>query len=601
MRLKTLPFLASLCAIHASATVSFSQDEENAPQEIEELPAFEATAQQNPVDLGMPTVSERLDEEDFKKINFINPEDALKYSPNINVRKRFIGDQNGVLSIRGNSVFQNARTLVFADGVNLTDLLFNRWNGSPKWQMISPDEVQSVEIYYGPYSAQFSGNSMNGVVNYFTKMPIEKESVVRASYFSQKYKAYGTDVQFNGYKGFASFESFRKFSYYGFYQRWRMKPQSFVRKLSQGRRTAPRPWLPGLPGLGSEKPRQGRSWGIWFQRDRKIYLNSRAYDFSEEVRGQFTLGYWDTSNDTNRVENYLRDGAATTIWNGTSDTTAYVNTQSRDWKVGQRDRQNLLFGSTLEGTMDDWNFQTYFTYYGILKDKTLTSDENPSDPAFDGSGRVKDFGDTGWFSYDFKIGQDEFAGNERLNAFAGLHYSAYEYEVDEFSSTDYANGLMDGARRNGDGGKTATPAIYAQADYQLADEWTLTLGARAEYWRASEGRTIAMARPSTMPSGMRRTFPQSSPCPTIPVRSGRRGFPWPKPSATLWSASCSWGIPIHGAPSSTTQPSSQPRCLQKHSFSNVPWRMARCVWLSFTTMKRIRFSAKEPIRWGGAP
>ena len=48
----------------------------------------------------MPTVSERLDEEDFKKINFINPEDALKYSPNINVRKRFIGDQNGVLSIR---------------------------------------------------------------------------------------------------------------------------------------------------------------------------------------------------------------------------------------------------------------------------------------------------------------------------------------------------------------------------------------------------------------------------------------------------------------------------------------------------------------------
>ena len=44
------------------------------------------------------------------------------YSLNINVRKRFIGDQNGVLSIRGNSVFQNARTLVFADGVNLTDL-----------------------------------------------------------------------------------------------------------------------------------------------------------------------------------------------------------------------------------------------------------------------------------------------------------------------------------------------------------------------------------------------------------------------------------------------------------------------------------------------
>ena len=125
------------------------------------------------------------------------------------------------------------------------------------------------------------------------------------------------------------------------------------------------------------------------------------------------------------MENYLRDVLGTTIWNGNARYDGLtVNTQSRDWKVlSQRDRQNLLFGSTLEGTMDDWNFQTYFTYYGILKDKTLTSDENPSDPAFDGSGRVKDFGDTGWFSYDFKIGQDEFAGNERLNAFAGLHYS----------------------------------------------------------------------------------------------------------------------------------------------------------------------------------
>ena len=80
-------------------------------------------------------------------------------------------------------MFQNARTLVFADGVNLTDLLFNRWNGSPKWQMISPDEVHSVEVYYGPYSAQYSGNSMNGVVNYFTKLPNEKTNVIRASYF----------------------------------------------------------------------------------------------------------------------------------------------------------------------------------------------------------------------------------------------------------------------------------------------------------------------------------------------------------------------------------------------------------------------------------
>ena len=69
----------------------YSQQDDNASN-VQELPAFEATAQQNPVEFGMPTVSVKLDEIDFQKINFINPEDALQYSPNINVRKRFIGD-----------------------------------------------------------------------------------------------------------------------------------------------------------------------------------------------------------------------------------------------------------------------------------------------------------------------------------------------------------------------------------------------------------------------------------------------------------------------------------------------------------------------------
>ena len=58
----------------------YSQQDDNASN-VQELPAFEATAQQNPVEFGMPTVSVKLDEIDFQKINFINPEDALKYSP----------------------------------------------------------------------------------------------------------------------------------------------------------------------------------------------------------------------------------------------------------------------------------------------------------------------------------------------------------------------------------------------------------------------------------------------------------------------------------------------------------------------------------------
>lgn len=472
----------------------YSQQDDNAGNLLE-LPAFEATAQQNPVEFGMPTVSVKLDEIDFQKINFINPEDALKYSPNINIRKRFIGDQNGVLSIRGNSVFQNARTLVFADGVNLTDLLFNRWNGSPKWQMVSPDEVHYVEVYYGPYSAQYSGNSMNGVVNYFTKLPNEKNNVIRASYFSQSYKAYNTEDQFNGYKGFASFGNRSgKFSYYGFYQRLEndSQPQSFVRKFSPGVADGSETTVTGvIQDLDPGNRDRAVLGAVSFNETKQdLFKFKGAYDFSEDMRGQFTVGFWDTIDDTTRVENYLRDGSGNTVWSGDVGYDGLsVNTRSSDWRTRKRDRENLLFGATLEGALEnDWDFQTYFTYYGILDDRTLTSDEHPEDPTFDGSGRVQDYGDTGWFSYDFKIGQDGFLDNEKLSIFAGLHYSRYEYSVDEFNSTDFANGLKDGSRRNGDGGQTATPALYAQADYDLAEKWTATFGARAEYWRATDGR-----------------------------------------------------------------------------------------------------------------
>ena len=298
------------------------------------------------------------------------------------------------------------------------------------------------------YSAQYSGNSMNGVVNYFTKLPNEKTNVTRASYFSQSYKAYNTEDQFNGYKGFASFGNRSgKFSYYGFYQRLEndSQPQSFVRKLTPGVADGSETTVTGvIQDLDPGNRDRAVLGAVSFNETKQdLFKFKGAYDFSEDMRGQFTVGFWDTSDDTTRVENYLRDGSGNTVWSGDVQYDGLsVNTRSSDWRTRTRDRENLLFGATLEGALEnDWDFQTYFTYYGILDDRTLTSDEHPEDPTFDGSGRVQDYGDTGWFSYDFKIGQDGFLDNEKLSIFAGLHYSRYEYSVDEFNSTDFANGL----------------------------------------------------------------------------------------------------------------------------------------------------------------
>ncbi len=57
-------------------------------------------------------VGDTVSREQIDNSNVVNPEDALKYSSNLSVRKRYIGDQNSVVEVRGTNNNQSARTLV---------------------------------------------------------------------------------------------------------------------------------------------------------------------------------------------------------------------------------------------------------------------------------------------------------------------------------------------------------------------------------------------------------------------------------------------------------------------------------------------------------
>ena len=60
-----------------------------------------------------------LTREDMTSINVATTEDLVKYEPSLVIRRRFIGDANGTLGIRGSNMFQTSRSMVFADGVPL--------------------------------------------------------------------------------------------------------------------------------------------------------------------------------------------------------------------------------------------------------------------------------------------------------------------------------------------------------------------------------------------------------------------------------------------------------------------------------------------------
>ena len=73
-----------------------------------------------------------LTQEDTVSINATTTEDLVKYEPSLVIRKRYIGDSNGTLGLRGSNMFATPRSMVFADGVPLHYFLQTRWSGAPR-------------------------------------------------------------------------------------------------------------------------------------------------------------------------------------------------------------------------------------------------------------------------------------------------------------------------------------------------------------------------------------------------------------------------------------------------------------------------------------
>jgi iron complex outermembrane receptor protein len=57
---------------------------------------------------------------------------------------------------------------------------------------VSPEEIERIDVLYGPFSAAYPGNSMGAVVDITTGMPKQLEAVVKAQDAFQNYNLYGT-------------------------------------------------------------------------------------------------------------------------------------------------------------------------------------------------------------------------------------------------------------------------------------------------------------------------------------------------------------------------------------------------------------------------
>jgi hypothetical protein len=76
---------------------------------------------------------------------------------------------------------------VYADGILLSNYLGNSATNAPRWGLVTPEEIERVDVMYGPFSAAYPGNSVGAVIDYVTRMPTSFEAHMKVSAFNQRF------------------------------------------------------------------------------------------------------------------------------------------------------------------------------------------------------------------------------------------------------------------------------------------------------------------------------------------------------------------------------------------------------------------------------
>ncbi|MET0555619.1 MAG: TonB-dependent receptor [Vicinamibacteria bacterium] len=458
-----------------------------------------------PADL--PTTASTRGREELSRQNLVNPEDALKYAPATTIRKRYIGDRNALLGGRSFGTLQPSRGLVYLDGYLLSNFL-GRFD-APRWNMVTPEALERVDVLYGPFSAIHAGNSIGTTVVMTERNPRRLEWGMSLTAYGQGFSQYGESDDYTG--GQASTYLGTRFAS-GLWGALTYNHQDSTSQPMQyfGVSADAAGLFPAATGAAT------RVSGIQYDTDPKGFAraifggNAGAIDHTVQDSLKLRLGYditptveasalvagWrnDTDN-TNRT--FLRDAAGTPVWQGrVTDGTHAFSIPASAFAPSLRDETHRQLGATLKSRRAlGWNAAVIASDYRILDDAARQANE-PDPSAFAGGpGTITRRDGTGWSTFEV---QGTYAprpadfGDGRHALTVGFHRNAYTLDNLVNAAADWRTdeeALLQRYR-----GRTEVLALYAQDAWALAERFKLTLGWRAERYRTWDGEQQASGR-----------------------------------------------------------------------------------------------------------
>jgi iron complex outermembrane receptor protein len=468
------------------------------------------------------TAESRSAEELRGTTTVMTADDALRYLPSLLVRRRHVGDTQAPLATRTSGVGASARSLIYADGVLLSALIGNNNStASPRWGMVSPEEIDHVDVLYGPFSAAYPGNSIGAVVNIITRLPEKTEATVALTTSLQAFDQYGTEGTYPSAAIAATFGT-------------RAGPLSLFLAAnhldSHGQplayATIARPSATGgagTPASGAFETlnRAGKpiyvlgATGI----EHQIQDNLKLKASLEPVAGlRLTWLGGLFLNDTEAdAKSYLAGGAQFAGTLNIDGRTVAVPVSAFSNNVYRFDERHWMQALTAEATLGGIEIRATGSLYRFDKSEQRVPATGLPAARDGGAGSILRMNGTGWDTLDLSFGHEGTSG--------GAHLDRVRLQSRRYAAADWLRGLA-GTLTQTSLGRTTTSAVWARQAVALAPSVVLTAGARYEWWRADRGFNFSLSPALSV------TQPEQS----------RHGF---SPKASLrWAVSGPWSLTL---------------------------------------------------------
>jgi iron complex outermembrane recepter protein len=436
----------------------------------------------------IPAVVETVTAEQIHDtVNAATSAETIKYLPSIQVRERYIGDRNGIVSTRTTGTVSSAQTMVYGDQLLLSNFLGNSYSYPPRWGMVSPEEITRVNVMYGPFSALYPGNSLGGVVTLETRMPEATEVHGSLQGFRENFNLYGTHDTYDGLHATAAVggRPADRLSFWLGADHLDSKGHPMTFAVATSTATGAATAVTGAYQDKSEKFQDRYVFGATgidhtIQDMTKLKI---AYDITPTVRATWQTGLWQANSDTS-VQSYLTNSTTgQPLYNGTVLINGSKYTVSMN--PGTAEMLHVMNGVSLKSESGGrWDGEASASLYTFAHDVSRTA----SNYGNTNSGTATYQDGTGWGTADLRgIWRPSGDTKGPHEVSVGYHFDQYQLDQTQYNTSDWKYGAP-ATFSSASAGNTRTQAGYLQDAWTIVDDWVLTLGGREEYWTAYGGK-----------------------------------------------------------------------------------------------------------------